>query len=341
MSYIHSNTDQVGRGVETTHGVAVAATKWIPAAGFTQKVALNKEADKGLRGSVVDTYGHTVVQKNVEFTITEKATPELIWHAFAATLGHTSRTEDDAYVRTLQSNNVPSYTIYVISDEGSGTRVCNRYIGCRATSVRLSWGADRVAEIETSYIGLDVEAVAVPTPAYDESDAKIPGATISTCVVRSATGLPLYVRSGQLTLGRDGTAADFVAAGSITALAVVGGALTVGLTLNILHRAAELAAYEDDTTFGIDIQFGANTRLHISQARYTSATPDRSERFHTLELEVSPEGNVADQTAEGFTFFGVGGASHVITGDAPALAGYSPCVLVCDPAAAPAYPAED
>ena len=169
-----SNLQWVGIAKETSYGVAEAApTTWIPVESPSYKSTITPLKDKNLRGAMAETYQQQQGLRHDELTYKTYFYTDSVYQHFLAILGNPDTVSGSADPYTHEtslyngdgSNSAQpaSFTLFWADATGNTQKIP----GAIPSSVKVTLGADALASIDVTWIGLPATSIAAPlnTPA--------------------------------------------------------------------------------------------------------------------------------------------------------------------------------
>lgn len=169
-NFYPSNLQWVGIAKETTYGTAITApTLWIPIDGPKYKANITPLKDKNLRGAMAGTYAQQQGLRFDELSYKSYFYLDSTYAHFVALLGNPDAVTGsaDPYTHKTALYNgdgtnaaqPPSFTLFWADAAGKVQRIP----GAVPSSVKVSLGADALASIEVSWVGLPATTVTPPT----------------------------------------------------------------------------------------------------------------------------------------------------------------------------------
>jgi hypothetical protein len=279
-------------------GVPVAATAFLPIGPPTPKDVVKLAQDKGLRGSMTDTYGEIQTVKHSTFDFGGDVFPDTFGFLLTGILGDITTTGSAApYTHAIALLNTadgqpPSYTI---TDAYSvNTR---QYPGAKFSDLDIKFSADGLL----TYTAKTVAIPSVPTTAPAPSYTAVPPIASWVGVVTIGGTQSMSVLDGNITIKRAVSVVDTVD-GSQAPHSLWSGPVSVSgkLTL-VMEDEVQLTNYLTNNQPSLDVNFSTGTgaalsqvKLHMSQVAYQSADITRGKDFVELPISFTAIANTTD-----------------------------------------------
>lgn len=293
----------VGVGKEVTPGTGVVPTQYIPVTDDTDaNDDITYLADKGMRGSMVKSYGVVPGFKHGEFKVKANVDLATIGFSLASLLGDVATTGVGPYTHTFAVKNntdgqPPSYSF----TDFNGVEP-RRYPFSRATEVSFKFTADGLFEYESKWKSFASTIVAEPTPSYS---TYVPFANYAA-VVEIATVPSLIVQDGEISIKRSVDLLTTLNAGDSNPYRLFSGAVEVeGKMTVVAETNAELLRYLNNTQPSLKLLWdvaGAPTdslQLFMTKAAYTAVEAKRGKEWVQYEIKFSGLANTTDVGASG------------------------------------------
>jgi hypothetical protein len=196
-NFYQSNLQWVGIAKETTYGTAVAApTLWIPVDSPVRKHIITPLKDQALRGSMATTYEQQQGLIHDELTYKTYLYSDTVYPHFLAILGNpddVSGPTDGEYAHATSLYNgdgtnsaqPASYTLFYYDASGTVFQIA----GAIPADVKITLGAEALATLDVTWIGLP--GVAIEPPTNTPSDVK-PVPSWSSAITLGGTALAQY-----------------------------------------------------------------------------------------------------------------------------------------------------
>lgn len=284
-------------------GTPVAATNFIPVSPPTPKDVVKLAQDKGLRGSMTDTYGEIQLTKHTTFDFAGDVFADTFGFMLTGILGDLATTGASApYSHAISLYNAtdgqtPSYTI---TDSYSvNTR---QYPGAKFSDLDIKFSADGLLTYSAKAVALPSVTTTAPTPSFTSVQ---PLASWIGAVTIGGTA-NTSVMDGNITIKRSIGVVDTVD-GSQAPHALWSGPLSVSgkLTL-VMEDETQLTNYLSNTQPSLDVTFTTGTgvgvqslKLHMTQVAYQSADISRGKEYVELPISFTAIANSTDIGASG------------------------------------------
>lgn len=169
-NFYPSNLQWVGLAKESTYGTAIATpTIWIPVDAPKYKSTITPLKDKNLRGAMASTYQQQQGLRHDELSYKTYFYLDSIYPHFLALLGNPDTvtgsadpyTHKTALYNGSGSNNAqpPSYTLFWADAAGKVQQIP----GALISSIKVTLGADALASLDVTWMGLPATTIAPPT----------------------------------------------------------------------------------------------------------------------------------------------------------------------------------
>jgi hypothetical protein len=288
----------IGIAKEATWGTPVAATAFIPVSPPTPKDVIKLGQDKGLRGSMVETYGEIQLTKHTTFDFSGDVFADTIGFPLAGVLGDVTVTGASApYTHAMAVYNSadgqpPSYTI---TDNYSEN--VRQYPGCKFSEIDLKFSADGLFTYSAKAVGIPSVTASAPTPAFSTLQ---PLASWLGVVTIGGTA-NMSVLDGNVNIKRSVDVIDTVD-GSQAPHSLFAGPVSVSgkLTL-VMEDETQITNYLNTTGVSLDVNFqtGAGAtlqqvKLHMSSVIYSAADISRGKTYVELPVTFTAVANTTD-----------------------------------------------
>lgn len=290
----------VGVAKETTPGTGVVPTNYIPITDDTDaKDNIMYLQDKGMRGSMVKSYGVVPGVKHGEFKVKANVDLATIGFSLASVLGDVATTGAGPYTHTFAVKNStdgqpPSYSF----TDFNGVEP-RRYPFSRSTECQFKFAADGLFEYESKWKSYSSTIVAEPTPSYS---TYVPIANY-TATVEIATVGSLIVQDGELTIKRTVDLLTTLNNGAADPYKLFSGAVEVEGKLTVVAESnAELLRYLNNTQPSLKLLWtsGASSlALFMTKAAYVAADAKRGKEWTQYEIKFNAIANTTDVGASG------------------------------------------
>lgn len=303
-----SDLSFVGIARETVFGTAVAPTAYIVVKEVKPKDKLTLLPDKGMRGSMVETYDETAGAIWAELEISGDCYPDTVPWFLTGLLGDLTTTGASApftHVNAVLNTGTGQPPSYTITDFYAIT--ARQYAGFKVSEVSFKFSGDGLLEWSVKGLALASTTSSAPTPSWT-AVGPLPGWIGAVSIAGSASAILI---DGEFAIKRPVTPINTVD-GTQAPYALWSGPVSCsGKMTLVMETDAQLTNYLTNAKPALDFNFaqgaGASATqvlLHTSKAAYTDAEISRGKDW--MELSVNWEG-LANTT------------------DAGASGGYSPC----------------
>jgi hypothetical protein len=293
-----SNLSFLGIAKETTPGTPVTATAFIPVTAPAGKDALTLLDDKGMRGSMVDTYGQVAGVKSGTMDFGGDVFPDTIGWPLAGVLGDVATTGASApYTHTMAVQNAndgqpKSYTL--VDYYATATRA---YPGAKISEFGLKFSADGMLTYTAKATTYGSQVVTKPTPSF----TSVPPLASWIGTVTLGGSALTTVTDGELTIKRPVTVIDTVN-GSQNPSQLWSGPVSVdGKLTVVMEDDSQLTNYlsATDTTLAINFAGGAGVgafqvQFTMSKVKYSAAEIGRGKDYVELAITFAANANVTD-----------------------------------------------
>lgn len=293
-----SNLSFLGIAKESSLGVPVAATAYIPVEKPTPKDALTLLQDKGLRGSMVEIYNEIAGPKHATFDFGGDVFPDTIGWMLAGVLGDLSTTGASApytHVMAVLNSADGQPKSYTLTDYyATGTR---QYAGAKFSELAFKFNGDSMLTYSAKATAFASTPTTIPAPSF----SNIPPIAAWTGAV-SIGGTPVTtVLDGEVTIKRPVTVIQPVA-GSQNPGNLWSGPVSVdGKMTLVMEDDTQLTNYLNVTQPALDINFAAGSgagaiqvKLHMTNVVYTAADIGRGKDYVEISVTFSARANTAD-----------------------------------------------
>lgn len=293
-----SNLSFLGIAKETAFGTAVAPSVFIPVSAPTPKDSLALLDDKGMRGSMVDTYGEVAGPISAEMDFDGDVFPDTIGWMLAGILGDVTSVGSAApYTHTMavKNNGTGQPTSYTVTDYyAAGTRA---YAGGKFSELDLKFSGDAMFTYSAKMTTLGSATVTTPTPAFSALPPL--AAWIGTV---SIGGTPLTtVIDGEVDIKRTVTPI-FAVSGSQKPTDIWAGPVAVSGKLTVvMNDDTQLTNYLNNTQPALEITFASgegaaatSVGLQMSKVAYSAAEIGRGSDYVEIDITWTAVANATD-----------------------------------------------
>jgi hypothetical protein len=293
-----SNLSFLGIAKEATLGTPVAATAFIPVDKPAPKDALTLLPDKGLRGSMVETYNEISGPKHSTFDFGGDVFPDTIGWMLAGTLGDLSTTGASApftHAMAVLNTSDGQPKSYTLTDYyATGTR---QYAGAKFSELGFKFNGDGMLTYSAKATAFASTTTTVPTPSFT---AITPIAGWTGVVTIGGTVSPSVI-DGEVNIKRPVTVVDTVD-GTQNPGAIWSGPVSVeGKMTLIMEDDTQLTNYLNNTQPSLDVNFSAGAgatavqvKLHMTNVVYTAADIGRGKDFVEIAVSFTARANTTD-----------------------------------------------
>jgi hypothetical protein len=309
MSVQNSVRSFIGIAKEVTKGTPVAPTDYLLVEADSLKPAdiIDPLYDKGLRGSLVDSYNYIPGRTRSTFDFSSAAFPDGIGYALTGLLGSVSTTGSSApFTHTISlKNNLTAAAdaqplSYTLTDFYAAA--VRAYPGIQFTDFSLKFNADGLLEYEAKTTGWLSQAASTPTPSFSTvlptpvwaGTVSIGGTTVSNTV------------SGNIDMKRPVTPVYGISSTQNPYSVFVGALQTEGKFTFAMEDNTELTRYLTNTQPAIVLNWSQGTgssatqiQATLTKGAYTAAVIQRGDDYVQIEIELNAQGNTTDAGSTG------------------------------------------
>ena len=314
MAYMSVNS-YLGLALESTRGTAAAGTyTYIPVSAPQVSPMLQWLRDEALRGSPVSLYDQVAGVRHDEVDFKTYAYADSAPLLFASVLGPISSSGSTLYTHTIgllnsaSTGSQPSAVTVNSFDGGNAFQISS----ARASSLDLSFGADKAVEASLKYMG---QPWTTPTPtATYGTEALIPG--WDTAISINSTSF-LNIIDGTLkidrktvpifTAGQQGPHTVFAGpcavSGSFTVVVEASDVFTIGSTAYGLYRGASNIPMTITFTDPSDVTSATNHSIALQMSDVQFFNPKRSvgKEYVELTVDFDAQANTTDKISTGYS----------------------------------------
>lgn len=309
MSVQNSVRSFIGIAKEVTKGTPVAPTDYLLVEADSLKPAdiIDPLYDKGLRGSLVDSYNYIPGRTRSTFDFSSAAFPDGIGYALTGLLGSVATTGSSApYTHTISlKNNLTAAAdaqplSYTLTDFYAAA--VRAYPGIQFTDFSLKFNADGLLEYEAKTTGWLSQAASTPTPSFSTvlptpvwaGTVSIGGTTVSNTV------------SGNIDMKRPVTPVYGISSTQNPYSVFVGALETTGKFTFAMEDNTELTRYLSNTQPAIVLNWAQGSgssatqiQATLTKGAYTAAVIARGDDYVQIEIELNAQGNTTDAGSTG------------------------------------------
>lgn len=309
MSVQNSVRSFIGIAKEVTKGTPVAPTDYLLVEADSLKPAdiIDPLYDKGLRGSLVDSYNYIPGRTRSTFDFSSAAFPDGIGYALTGLLGSVATTGSSApYTHTISlKNNLTAAAdaqplSYTLTDFYAAA--VRAYPGIQFTDFSLKFNADGLLEYEAKTTGWLSQSASTPTPSFSTvlptpvwaGTVSIGGTTVSNTV------------SGNIDMKRPVTPVYGISSTQNPYSVFVGALETTGKFTFAMEDNTELTRYLSNTQPAIVLNWAQGSgssatqiQATLTKGAYTAAVIARGDDYVQIEIELNAQGNTTDAGSTG------------------------------------------
>jgi hypothetical protein len=309
MSVQNSVRSFIGIAKEVTKGTPVAPTDYllVEADSLKPEDIIDPLYDKGLRGSLVDSYNYIQGRVRSTFDFSSAAFPDGIGYALTGLLGSCATTGASApFTHTISlKNNLAAAAdaqpiSYTLTDFYAAA--VRAYPGIQFTDFTLKFNADGLLEYDAKTTGWASSAASTPTPSFSTvlptpvwaGTVSIGGSTVSNAV------------EGEISMKRPVTPVYGISNTQNPYAVFVGALETEGKFTFAMEDNTELTRFLTNTQPAITLNWalGAGSsatqiQATITKGAYTTAVIERGEDYVQIAIELNAQGNTTDAGSTG------------------------------------------
>jgi len=307
MAVQNSVRSYVGIAKEVTKGTAVAATDYllVNKDAFKPVDIIDPLYDKGLRGSMVDSYNYIPGRTRSECDMGGSVFADGIGYALTGLLGACATTGASApYTHTISVKNSLAASTdtqplsYTITDfYVAGVR---QYTAQQFTDVNLKFNADGMLEYDAKTMGFLSNTTTAPTPTFStvlptpvwQGTVSIGGSTVSNAM------------EGAINMKRGVTPIYGIGQTQNPYSVFVGGLEVTGTLKFVMEADTELTRFLTNTQPAIILNwaYGAGAaalqiQATLTKGAYTAAVIERGDDYMTIGVTINAQANTTDAGA--------------------------------------------
>jgi hypothetical protein len=310
MAVQNSVRSFIGIAKEAAKGTAVAPTDFIPVLASSVKPVniIDPLYDKGLRGSLVDSYNYIQGRTRSTFDLGGDVFPDTIGYFIAGVLGEVTTTGAGApYTHTIALKNSLAANAdaqpisYTLTDFSAAD--VRAYSGIQFHDFTLNFSADGLLAYDAKGTGFLSATASTPSPSFST--------VLPTPVWRGTVSIGgsavSYTTTGSLMMSRPVTPIYGISNTQDPYSVFLGALTTTGSFTFVMEDNTELLRYLNNSQPAIVLNwaYGAGAsavqlQATMTKGAYTVASIDRSADFVTITCEVNAQGNTTDAGAVGF-----------------------------------------
>lgn len=309
MSVQNSVRSFIGIAKEVTKGTPVAPTDYllVQADSLKPEDVIDPLYDKGLRGSLVDSYNYIQGRTRSTFDFSSSAFPDGIGYALTGLLGSCATTGASApYTHTISlKNNLAAAAdaqpiSYTLTDFYAAA--VRAYPGIQFTDFTLKFNADGLLEYDAKTTGWASSAASTPTPSFSTvlptpvwaGTVSIGGTTVSNAV------------EGEISMKRPVTPVYGISNTQNPYSVFVGALETEGKFTFAMEDNTELTRFLTNTQPAIVLNWALGSgssatqiQATLTKGAYTAAVIERGDDYVQIAIELNAQGNTTDAGSTG------------------------------------------
>jgi hypothetical protein len=309
MSVQNSVRSFIGIAKEVTKGTPVAPTDYllVEADSLKPEDVIDPLYDKGLRGSLVDSYNYIPGRTRSTFDFSSAAFPDGIGYALTGLLGSVATTGSSApYTHTISlKNNLTAAAdaqplSYTLTDFYAAA--VRAYPGIQFTDFTLKFNADGLLEYDAKTTGWASSAASTPTPSFSTvlptpvwaGTVSIGGTTVSNAV------------EGEISMKRPVTPVYGISNTQNPYSVFVGALETEGKFTFAMEDNTELTRFLSNTQPAIVLNWAQGSgssatqiQATLTKGAYTAAVIERGDDYVQIAIELNAQGNTTDAGSTG------------------------------------------
>lgn len=309
MSVQNSVRSFIGIAKEVTKGTPVAPTDYllVQADSLKPEDVIDPLYDKGLRGSLVDSYNYIQGRTRSTFDFSSSAFPDGIGYALTGLLGSCATTGASApYTHTISlKNNLAAAAdaqpiSYTLTDFYAAA--VRAYPGIQFTDFTLKFNADGLLEYDAKTTGWASQSASTPTPSFSTvlptpvwaGTVSIGGTTVSNAV------------EGEISMKRPVTPVYGISNTQNPYSVFVGALETEGKFTFAMEDNTELTRFLTNTQPAIVLNWALGSgssatqiQATLTKGAYTAAVIERGDDYVQIAIELNAQGNTTDAGSTG------------------------------------------
>lgn len=288
----------LGIAKETTFGTAVPPTAFMPVSPPSPKDNLSLLDDKGLRGSMVDTYNQISGVLSSTFDYDGDVFPDTLPWMLTGVLGDlvtTGATAPYSHVLAVLNSGDGQTPSYTLTDfYGVAARA---YAGAKFSELGLKFSGDGMFTYSAKAVALGSATATTPTASF----TTIPPLAGWTGLVTVGGSVLSNVLDGEVTIKRPITVVDAVD-GTQAPYKLWSGPVSVdGKFTIVMEDDSQLINYLTNAQPSLDINYSAGSgitavqvKLHMTNVVYSAAEIGRGKDYVELAVTFTARANTTD-----------------------------------------------